>query len=125
MGFLSGKYKLEAKDQPPEGSRTSTEGTTASLVHQFYFRDDLFKAVEHLTSVSGGIPGNAIALRWLVYHSLLKKELGDAIILGASKNEQLSQSVEWMAEGPLSAEILSDIEAIWKIAEPVAPAYHF
>ena len=69
----------------------------------------------------------ALAYRWIAYHSALKYENGDAIILGASKVSQLEESLAAILnEGPLSEQIAKRIDALWKDVEKEAPLdnYH-
>lgn len=55
------------------------------------------------------------SLRWLAYHSALGDE--DAIILGASKLEQISQNVESINKGPLPKNLVDAIEGVWEVVE--------
>ena len=66
-----------------------------------------------------------LAYRWLSYHSPLKAEYGDALILGASKVEQIRGSVEGLKQGPLKADTVKAIEEIWTLVEKDAPVDNF
>lgn len=59
------------------------------------------------------------SLRWLAYHSKLGE--GDAIILGASKSEQVDDSVHEIAKGQLPEEIVEGFETLWESVKGVAP----
>lgn len=59
------------------------------------------------------------SLRWLAFHSKLGS--GDAIILGASKVEQVDDSAAEIAKGPLKADIVSQFEELWQGVKDVAP----
>ncbi|KLU87319.1 hypothetical protein MAPG_06320 [Magnaporthiopsis poae ATCC 64411] len=50
------------------------------------------------------------------------RRLGDAILLGASRTEQVEQSAAAIAEGPLPADVVEGIEAIWAKAAAAIPA---
>jgi aflatoxin B1 aldehyde reductase len=65
------------------------------------------------------------ALRWVYFHSLLKPEYGDAVIIGASKLSQLEANLNYIKKGPLPDEVATVFEDIWKNIKPDAPAYHF
>jgi aflatoxin B1 aldehyde reductase len=56
-------------------------------------------------------------------HSALDAELNDGIILGASSNDQLIQTVESLQKGPLSDETAAQLEKVWKTCEAGAPRY--
>jgi aflatoxin B1 aldehyde reductase len=59
------------------------------------------------------------SLRWLAYHSKLGSD--DAVILGASKVEQVDDSVAEIAKGPLNGDIVSQFEELWESVKDVAP----
>jgi aflatoxin B1 aldehyde reductase len=65
------------------------------------------------------------ALRWVYYHSLLKSEFGDSVIVGVSKLSQLESNLNYIKKGPLPDEVVAVFEDIWKNIKPYAPAYHF
>jgi aflatoxin B1 aldehyde reductase len=52
------------------------------------------------------------ALRWIVYHSTLRDE--DAVILGASREEQVVDSMEIVKRGPLEEEVVKAVEQVWE-----------
>ena len=68
-----------------------------------------------------GFNGHEAALRWCLHHSALKKELGDGVIVGASKIEQMKANLEACDHGPLPQDVVEVFEEVWKLAEPVAP----
>lgn len=45
--------------------------------------------------------GHAAALRWTAYHGVLDYSLGDALVLGASKMEQMRENLAILDAGPL------------------------
>ena len=52
-----------------------------------------------------------VAIRWIAHHSALKDE--DGIILGASKVEQIRETVSMIKKGPLPEEVLKTAEDLW------------
>ncbi|KAJ1324763.1 aflatoxin B1 aldehyde reductase [Microdochium nivale] len=58
-----------------------------------------------------------LAFRWVMYHSKLQSTYGDAIIVGASKEKQLKDTVEFLRKGPLSDSAVEKIDAIWDSIE--------
>lgn len=70
-----------------------------------------------------GIGGHGAALRWTVYHSLLSKEHGDAVIVGASSSEQLEANLDMIEQGPLPDELVAALEAVYAEVGP-AIVYH-
>lgn len=87
----------------------------------------MFSASEQLQRVgaeAGGLNGHAIALRWIMHHSLLRADLGDAVILGASSVSQLIQNINVAEAGPLDQKLVDAVEAVWPMVKKVAPSYH-
>lgn len=66
-----------------------------------------------------------MAYRWVSYNSPLKPEYGDALILGASRVEQIHESVKGLKQGPLKADTVKAIDEIWKLVEKDAPVDNF
>ena len=52
-----------------------------------------------------------VAIRWISHHSVLRDE--DGIILGASKAEQIRETVRMIKKGPLPGEVLRTAENLW------------
>ncbi len=52
-----------------------------------------------------------VAIRWIAHHSALRDE--DGIILGASKVEQIRETVSMIKKGPLPEEVLKTAEDLW------------
>lgn len=66
------------------------------------------------TAAKYNISGHAAALRWTAYHSALDPSLGDAIIIGASKVEQLEENLDIIAAGPLPDEVAQAVEDVYR-----------
>ena len=93
---------------------------------QDYFNEILFNAAAAVVSSAQeeGISGHAAALRWAMYHSALKPEFGDAVIIGVSSPEQLSQNLDHAEGGPLSDALVQKFEDVWLTSKKVAPRDH-
>lgn len=52
-----------------------------------------------------------VAIRWIVYHSALSEQ--DGVLLGASRAEQLRDTLGMIRKGPLPAETLKSTEEFW------------
>ena len=61
-----------------------------------------------------GIGRAELAYRWVAYDSALKRENGDAIIIGASRMEQLEESLKWFQKGPLPGYAVEKIHEVWE-----------
>jgi aflatoxin B1 aldehyde reductase len=78
-----------------------------------YNRPEALEALQSLHNISDaqGIDILGASLRWLAYHSPLGA--GDAIILGASKVEQIDHSVTEIAKGKLPEDVVAEFEKLW------------
>lgn len=93
---------------------------------QDYFKDTLFDAAAAVQkgAAAESINGHAAALRWTMYHSALKPEYGDAVVIGVSKAEQLSQNLDYAEAGPLSDSLVQKFEDVWRSSKSEAPTNH-
>lgn len=62
----------------------------------------------------------ALAYRWVTYNSILKPEYGDGIIIGASKVQQLEETLKSLDQGPLPESIVTKINHIWELVKDEA-----
>ena len=117
--------KLDVK--PTSGSRWDPETYIGKIYNGLYGKPSYYNALERVSAVAEKYKLEKIeaALRWVYFHSLLKPEHGDAVILGASKLSQLESNLSYISKGPLPEEVVSVFEDIWKTIKPDAPAYHF
>lgn len=79
--------------------------TVVGLTKHFsrYWKEPYFKALALLRPIceSHGFTLPEVALRWLSHHSLMKREYGDAILLGASSLKHAAQNLDDLDKGPL------------------------
>lgn len=71
---------------------------------------------------TAGISGHAVALRWVLHHSILSKEYGDAMVIGARTVEQLKSTMAICEAGPLPKDIVGTINDIWGEIQRATPA---
>ena len=67
------------------------------------------------------VPG--AAFRWIYNHSLLDGNHGDAVVLGASRMEQLNTNLELSKTEPLHKEVVSFMDDWWKSTKHLCPIY--
>ena len=70
-----------------------------------------------------GLSEAECALRWMTNHSLLKREFGDTIIIGASSAAQLEENLVNLEKGPLPEEILKALDEGWDKVRGVCAKY--
>lgn len=118
-GLLTGRYgKFE--DAPTDGRFTHRPNYQGR-----YWKKSYFDAVEIIKSAAekNGITSIEATYRWLAYHSMLKGDRGDGILIGASKISHLKQNMEAVEKGPLPDDVLSAFEEAWSISKKDSPEY--
>ena len=118
-GLLSGK-QLNF-DAEPESGRFQR----LASYRQRYWKRDFFEAIQMLVSVAKEheiLPAEA-AYRWLVHHSFLKKDHGDAIILGASSINQLLSNLKAADAVALPEDLVEAFQMAWQITKSDSPPY--
>lgn len=77
-----------------------------------YWNDEYFDALERLRPVAArhNLTEAECALRWLTHHSLLRREHGDAVIIGASSAEHLKSNLVDLEKGPLPDEVVGVLD---------------
>jgi len=88
-----------------------------------YGKETLYSALDEWGEIAkdAGISKAALAYKWVAFHSELKREYGDAVIVGASKVAQLEESLGAIEEGPLEEGIAERASQVWGKAEGEAP----
>ncbi len=79
-----------------------------------YGRESLYAALDEWDEIAkeAGITKAALAYRWIAWHSALKIENGDAVIVGASKAAQLEETLTAIEAGPLDEKSAKRIDEI-------------
>ena len=63
------------------------------------------------------------AFRWIYNHSLLDGSKGDAVVLGASRLDQVKANLEMSKSQPLCQEVVSFMDEWWKSTKHLCPLY--
>ncbi|KAL7926752.1 NADP-dependent oxidoreductase domain-containing protein [Trichoderma austrokoningii] len=72
-------------------------------------------------SEKSGISRAGLAYRWVRHHSILSKETGDEVIIGASTSDQLADTMKELEGGPLEPWIAQRMEELWDMVKHEAP----
>merc|ERR550525_2049168 len=128
-GILSGKYQFQDQSDKkiPKG-RFNGVGWD-KVYRDRYWKEEHFLSMEKLKELLSQhhpdekitIPG--AAFRWLYNHSLLDGSKGDAVVLGASRLEQVSVNLELTKAGPLHQDVVNFMEDWWKSTKHLCPIY--
>ncbi|KAH6999345.1 NADP-dependent oxidoreductase domain-containing protein [Ilyonectria destructans] len=122
-GFLS---KSKAALTDTEG-RFSKDNPFANIYNAMYNRPSFMAALDVWEQIAKDerVTKAELAYRWVVYHSKLRGDLGDAVIVGARKDQQLRETVEAIKNGPLSEGTVRRIDEIWESVKAEAALDNF
>ncbi|THH08213.1 hypothetical protein EW145_g2859 [Phellinidium pouzarii] len=89
---------------PPKRLRQALDSILARSKDR-YWNEPYFKALEIIRKASeeAGFTMAEVALRWVTHHSLMKREFGDSILIGASSLNHIEQNLVDLEKGPLQA----------------------
>jgi len=123
-GFLTSRY-VRNQHEFEAGSRFDPTKWQGQLHQSRYWNDSYFNALDIIRPVAKehGLTEVECAFRWLLHHSMMKEEKGDAVIIGASKPKQLEENLEDLAKGPLPDDVVQALDAAWLRVKAVAPKY--
>ncbi|XP_063798202.1 aflatoxin B1 aldehyde reductase member 2 isoform X2 [Pseudophryne corroboree] len=125
-GLLTGRYKYEDKDNEQAACRFFGNNW-AEAYRNRYWKKHHFQAIDLVQraleeSYGEGRPSlTSAALSWMYHHSKLQGSRGDAVILGISSMEQLSQN---LAETrPLHPPVVTAFNEAWNLVAHDCPNY--
>ncbi|KAH8926818.1 Aldo/keto reductase [Atractiella rhizophila] len=119
-GIFAGKWK--SPDEIPPG-RFEGDHRIAKLYRKLFLRQSVFDALQSLqrTLEQFDLNGIDVALRWIAFHSRLRGDFGDGVIIGASKLEHISQNATSLRRGPLPKEVVMKMDEMWESVKDDAP----
>lgn len=126
-GFLT-KTQAALREGTAGGRfRADHESPVAQMYHALYKKPRLLEGLGRWEGIAEqqGVPRAELAYRWIYYHSRLRQDLGDVVIVGASRPEQITQTVEGIRRGPLKPEVVKAIEDVWELVKDEAIVDNF
>jgi aflatoxin B1 aldehyde reductase len=126
---IAGGFLTKTKQDFLDGKgRFNASHSVGSMYRELYGKDSYLEALGKWEALAtdAGLERAEVAYRWVAWNSPLKKEFGDAIIIGASNLSQLEKTLGWLKKGPLDEKTASAIDDVWKTIEHDAPLdnYH-
>jgi aflatoxin B1 aldehyde reductase len=105
-----------------KGGRWDRNTNIGKLYHALYYKPSFLKMLEKYGKLAeeSGVGKAGMAYRWVRYHSSLKGELGDMMIIGASNPKQLEETLTELEKGPLDEKVVERLDELWKLVEPDA-----
>ena len=112
-GFLTGKYKQGVA--PVKGvDRFAQRRRIKQYEERYLNRDEMFAALHAIGDAASGSGIESIleaAVRWTQHHSAVDAALGDAVLIGVSRIEQLEPIMRASKKGPLPEAVVEAFEA--------------
>jgi len=127
-GILSSRYTRDMLNEGKEveqGSRFDPKKRQGQNYRRRYWNEKYFDALDILRPVAAkhGLSEAECALRWMTNHSLLKREFGDAVIIGASSTKQLEENLVNFEKGPLPEDVVKALDEGWETVRGVCAKY--
>jgi len=116
-GYLTNRYHREDADKDiEEGARFDPKRWQGKMYRMRYWKEEYFNALDLLRPVAAkhGFTEAECALRWMQHHSQLKRETGDAIIIGASSVKHMEENMVDMEKGPLPDDVIQALDQGWE-----------
>lgn len=125
-GFLT-KSRRALEEGKAEGRFAEVDDSLSKTYRGFYVKPKFLEGLGRWEELAGvqGVSGAELAYRWVYYHSAIKPDLGDRVIIGASKVEQITRTVEGLRNGPLKDEVVRGIDEIWELVKEDAIVDNF
>lgn len=123
-GILTDKYSRDTSEHE-EGSRFDPKRNQGANYRGRYWNDAYFDALDIIRPVAKklGLTTAEAAVRWVSHHSLMKREHGDAVIIGASSAAQLEENLVNLEKGPLPEEMVRAFDEGWAIVKGICKPY--
>lgn len=123
-GFFTGRYNSPDEKVEP-GSRFDPEKGQGRNYRARYWNEPYFNALKLIQAVADkhNLTMAEIALRWVSHHSLMKREAGDSVLIGASSLTHIEQNLIDLEKGPLPEEVVKTLDEAWLMVKPYATPY--
>ncbi|CAG7920662.1 unnamed protein product [Penicillium olsonii] len=125
-GLLSGRYTYEMTSFEA-GSRYDPNNKQSLSMNARYWDKTTLEALEIIRAAAQrhDLTLPQCTFRWLAHYSALKDEHGDALLVGASRTEQLEGSLAYLEEDSLPGDVVQAMEKAWQhIAAPARKYWH-
>jgi aflatoxin B1 aldehyde reductase len=123
-GFLS--RTASELTSPAKGGKWDPEMPVGKFYRTLFFKPSYLTFLEEWEKLvdESGVSRVGLAYRWVRYHSVLKGELGDEMIIGASSAKQFEEALIEIEKGPLEGWVVDRIEALWEGVKADAEVDH-
>ncbi|CAK5268091.1 unnamed protein product [Mycena citricolor] len=123
-GFFTGGFS-KITDEAGSDSRFQDTGR-ANVLRKRYWQQAYFDGLNKVSAAADkhGLTMIEVALRWTMHHSLMKREFGDAVLIGASSVAHIEQNLNEFEKGPLPEEVVDALDEAWAGVKGIATNYY-
>lgn len=123
-GMLTDTYQRDTTEVEA-GSRYDPKRMQGKSFRGRYWNDAYFDALDVIrpTAKKLGMTTAEAAVRWSTHHSQMKREYGDAVIIGSSSAAQLEVNLSNLENGPLPEEMVKAFDEGWALVKGVCGSY--
>jgi len=118
-GFLTGKLTFSKMPEDLNGTRFEVSDTNfgGMRYRSFYDKPAMHEALQKAAPICTrrGVSLVEAAVRWLLYHSHLKGDGGDGVIVGPRNISQLDNYVKARSAGPLPEDLAKELADLWNV----------
>ncbi|KAJ4465086.1 Aldo/keto reductase [Lentinula lateritia] len=124
-GFFTGRYS-SSEDDVGEGTRFDPSAVQGKLYRNRYWNKHYFEATSAVRAIADAheLSMAEVALRWLCHHSVLKRDFGDSVLIGASSLKHVKQNLVDLEKGPLPENVIEALDKGWETVRPYASSYY-
>ncbi|KAJ6561908.1 aldehyde reductase [Mycena capillaripes] len=127
-GGLLTKTSQQLREGGKDAGRYAKGDMMEGLYGGLYNKPSYYKALDLWgeAAEAAGCSRAELAYRWVAFDSAVDAKYGDAVIFGASKHSQITETLSWLKHGSVGAAAKAKIDEIWKVVEHEAPVdnYH-
>ncbi|KAJ7173420.1 Aldo/keto reductase [Mycena filopes] len=123
-GFFTNRY-TSVDDSVEKGSRFDPEVRQGKNYRDRYWKPAYFAALDIVRPVAAahGLTMAEVALRWVSHHSLMRREHGDSVLIGASSLAHIEQNLLDLEKGALPEEVVEALDKAWESVKPYTSKY--
>ncbi|KAJ6551467.1 aldehyde reductase [Mycena capillaripes] len=128
---IAGGLLTKTSQQIREGSKAAGRYAKGHLLEGIYGglynKPSYHKALDLWGEAAkeAGCSRAELAYRWVAFDSAVDAKYGDAVIFGASKHSQISETLAWLKHGSVGDAAKAKIDEIWKVVEQDAPVDNY
>lgn len=123
---LTGRYTRDTQDANIESmSRFDPKTFQGRKYRRRFWNETMFDALDVIREATGKhqLTEKECALRWIMHHSQLDAERGDAVIIGASNLQQLEENLVDLEKDPLPDDVVEALDRAWLMTKGVVNNY--